>query len=119
MSIYGQCLEHADRGATHAVTFKDGRFRAANDRFGTDSMTVALADIVFCEECAAIVACIANASAAATGVICDSCGGPALFHVSGNTDGDKCVGHVEKYRRGRIAQFYRVDRLPAQPESES
>ncbi|RJQ07872.1 MAG: hypothetical protein C4558_09105 [Dehalococcoidia bacterium] len=119
MNIYGQCLEHTDREATHAVTFKDGRFEAANDRFGEDSMTVALADIVFCEECAVIVACLANARATATGVICDTCGGPALFHVSGNADGDKCIGHVEKYRRGRIAQFYRVERLSAEPEAGS
>lgn len=109
MSIYGECIHHVGREATHAVVYKDGRFRPANDRFGADQMTVALGDIVFCEECAAAVSALANDAPAIIGPRCDTCGGPASFEVGGNDSGMKCVGHIEKYRRGRAATFYRVE----------
>ena len=66
MSIYGECIEHPGREATHAVVFRGGCFQPANDRFGVDKMTVALGDIAFCEECVChSTAAARNASRAA------------------------------------------------------
>lgn len=111
MTIFGDCVRLCGREATHAVVFKDGRFQAANDRLGSDMMTVAFGDIVFCAECAAAVAVRINDEPPTVGVECDICGGPASFVVSGNDRGLKCSGHVEKYRRGRASLFYTVEEI--------
>lgn len=111
MSIYGTCMNHPGREATHGVVFKNGRFEPANDRFGADAMTVAILDIVYCADCASDASADANANPPDTGLTCDTCEGPAGYRVSGSHRGDKCVGHVQKYLRGAMALFSSVEAL--------
>ncbi len=108
MSLYGRCIGHDDRDATHAVVFKAGGFAPANDRFGEDRMTVALRDIVFCRSCADEFAEQANLDIDNSGPRCKLCDGPARFRVEGNASGIRCVGHVQQYLREPVSVFYAV-----------
>lgn len=109
--LFGACIR-CELPATHAVVFKCGRFAPANDRGGADRMTVAIADIVYCLSCAREAAAEANDRPSAPDYPrCDHCEGPALYRVSGNMSGIRCVGHVQQFLRGSSAAFYRVTEL--------
>ena len=110
-SFYGSCIQ-CESPATHAVVFKCGAFAPANDRGGVDRMTVAIADIVYCLPCAREAAAEANSQPAPIDhPRCDHCAGPALYRVSGNMNGIRCLGHVQQFLRGPSAAFYSVSDL--------
>ena len=110
-NIYGICIR-CESPATHAVVFKHGRFTPANDRGGADRMTVAIADIVYCVTCACEAAAEANQQCIPTDYQrCDYCDGPARYRVRGNTNGIRCIGHVQQFLRGPAAAFYSVTEL--------
>ena len=111
-SLYGTCMGCSSAPATDGVVFKDGSFEPAHDRVGDDTMTVSIADIVFCLGCATQFAIECNLVPDSGGVRCDNCPGPATHRVTGNTHGTRCLGHVQQFLRGRTAIFFAVTSLP-------